>query len=405
MQWISNSFPTFFIVLVIVVDVSIAKSPIILIPGTGGNRLEAKLTGKKWKPAWYCLSSTITFYTLWFDLTAPFPGFTKCWADNIRLEWDLEKMTTSDVQGVETKVPEFGRTESVEYLDSVGVIPYMKSLVEYFVTMGYERNKEIRAAPYDFRYSPDTTPHNYFNELKDLTEETYVLNNNEAVTLITHSYGGLMTLYFLNKVSKSWKKKFIKQWIALAAPFGGSILETLVYASGFVDKKLERVIEPLDVRAGQRSFTSNLVLLPSRFAWSDDYVFAQISNKTFTISNISGFLDQVGFHEGTLMMEQIVNNTELMKMSPGVPISCFYGNKLNSTVNRLIFDKSGFPDHPIGFEYGHGDGSVNLESLVLCEMFADLQKENVTIHELPDVGHLDILENEELFSTIESMVI
>ena len=66
---------------------------LLSVPGTGGNRLEAKLTGKKWKPAWYCLSSTITFYTLWFDLTAPFPGFTKCWVDNIRylLRFSTEK--------------------------------------------------------------------------------------------------------------------------------------------------------------------------------------------------------------------------------------------------------------------------------------------------------------------------
>lgn len=190
-----------------------------------------------------------------------------------------------------------------------------------------------------------------------------------------------------------------------SAPFGGTILETLVFASGFVDKRLERIVEPLEVRGVQRSYTSNLALLPSTLAWNDDYVFAKTKNKTFKISDMHHFLNQVGFTEGADMMNHIVNKTELMlTTAPNVPIYCFYGNKPNSTVRQLIFGDN-FPDQTTELKFGSGDESVNLESLALCEMFTKTQNESVTVEELPNVGHLDILQNENLFAALRSLLL
>ena len=51
--------------------------------------------------------------------------------------------------------PGFGDTNSVENLgQDVIPIPYFKDMVEYFVRRGYERGKNIRAAPYDWRLAP-----------------------------------------------------------------------------------------------------------------------------------------------------------------------------------------------------------------------------------------------------------
>ena len=60
--------------------------------------------------------------------------------------------------GVTTRVPGFGDTASVEYLDPstkwFSVTNYFHSMVEHFVNKGYSRGKDIVAAPYDWRYSP-----------------------------------------------------------------------------------------------------------------------------------------------------------------------------------------------------------------------------------------------------------
>ena len=180
-----------------------------------------------------------------------------------------------------------------------------------------------------------------------------------------------------------------------------------MFASGFVDKRLEKIVSPFEVRGVQRSFTSNLVLLPSTLSWNDNYVIARTrdNKKTFQIGEMKRYLRQVGFPEGAVMMNHIVNNTELAMIVPGVPISCFYGNKPKSTVRELVFSSDEqFQDQKPEILYGSGDESVNLESLALCEKFKSTQKENVTVNELPNVGHLDILENSDLFAALISLL-
>ena len=60
--------------------------PVIIVPGTGGSRLEAKLN----KPSvnhWYC-SATSDWYTLWLSVASLLPPAINCWVDNIMLLWD-----------------------------------------------------------------------------------------------------------------------------------------------------------------------------------------------------------------------------------------------------------------------------------------------------------------------------
>ena len=62
--------------------------------------------------------------------------------------------------GVFIRVPGFGDTSSIEYLDPAlshpgeYFAPFVESLVDKF---GYVRGKSIRAAPYDFRFGPGLT--------------------------------------------------------------------------------------------------------------------------------------------------------------------------------------------------------------------------------------------------------
>ena len=54
-------------------------------------------------------------------------------------------------------MPGFGNTSTVEVLANVpwiSAVKYFNKFVDYFVQLGYERGKSIRAAPYDWRLSP-----------------------------------------------------------------------------------------------------------------------------------------------------------------------------------------------------------------------------------------------------------
>lgn len=66
--------------------------------------------------------------------------------------------TTSNTQGVTIRIPGFGQSEVVEWLDPsitrslAGA--YFKDIANVLVANGYERNKTLRGAPFDFRKAP-----------------------------------------------------------------------------------------------------------------------------------------------------------------------------------------------------------------------------------------------------------
>ena len=75
-----------------------------------------------------------------------------------RLEHNATTGEYGDAPGVTVRIPGFGNTSSVEYLDPAtpffSVTQYFHNMVQHFVDKGYTRGKDIVGAPYDWRYSP-----------------------------------------------------------------------------------------------------------------------------------------------------------------------------------------------------------------------------------------------------------
>lgn len=97
--------------------------PLILVPGNGGNQLEARLTSD-YKPSsllcnrWYpIVKDSKGWFRLWFDPSVLLPPFTKCFADRMMLYYDPDLDDFHNSPGVETRVPHFGSTQSLLYLD------------------------------------------------------------------------------------------------------------------------------------------------------------------------------------------------------------------------------------------------------------------------------------------------
>ena len=73
---------------------------------------------------------------------------------NLRLVYDENTNTVKNAPGVETRIPGFGNTETIEHLDTSNLIPYFKTMVNTLVSWGYKCGVSLRGAPYDFRYAP-----------------------------------------------------------------------------------------------------------------------------------------------------------------------------------------------------------------------------------------------------------
>ena len=98
----------------------------------------------------------------------------QCWSENVALVYHPDTRTTTNVDGVETRIPGFGDTASVEWIDKSmrGFSVYFALIVEKLLPHGYVRGKNIHGAPYDFRKAANEHQ-DYFVKLKALIEETY----------------------------------------------------------------------------------------------------------------------------------------------------------------------------------------------------------------------------------------
>ncbi|KAM5138358.1 phosphatidylcholine-sterol acyltransferase [Mantella aurantiaca] len=372
--------------------------PVVLVPGDLGNQLEAKLN----KPSvvhYMCSKKTDYYFTLWLNLELLLPLVIDCWIDNIRLVYNTTSKTSASPEGVDIRVPGFGQTYPLEFLDpskrSVGI--YFYTLVENMVDWGYTRDADVRGAPYDWRKAPNENTE-YFEALQKLIEtmfETY----NSPVALIAHSMGNLYTLYFLNHQTQNWKDKYIHSFVALGAPWGGVSKTMRVLASG--DNNRIPVISSLRIRDQQRSAVSTSWLLPYRNTWSPDKVFVRTQIANYTLQDYQKFYNDIGYPEGWVMRqetEEIISSLT----PPGVPVHCLYGTEVD-TPDSFQYDT--FPDKDPNVIYGPGDGTVNIESALQCRKWVSRQKQTVSLVELPGNEHIAMLSNLTTISYIKTVLL
>ncbi|XP_006878729.1 PREDICTED: group XV phospholipase A2 [Elephantulus edwardii] len=358
--------------------------PVVLVPGDLGNQLEAKLD----KPAvvhYLCSKKTEDYFTLWLNLEMLLPVIIDCWIDNIRLIYNATSRATQLPVGVDVRVPGFGQTFSLEFLDpsrwSVG--SYFHTIVESLVGWGYTRGKDVRGAPYDWRRAPNENEP-YFLALRKMIEEMYHLYGGPVV-LVAHSMGNMYTLYFLQHQPQAWKDKYIQAFVSLGAPWGGVAKTLRVLASG--DNNRIPMIASLKIREQQRSAVSTTWLLPYSYTWSPEKVFVRTARTNYTLRDYHRFFKDIGFEEGWLMRqdtEGLVNVTR----PPGVPLHCLYGTGV-PTPDSFYYEN--FPDHDPKIYFGDGDGTVNLQSALQCRTWQGRQKQEVLLLELPGSEHIEML--------------
>lgn len=386
--------------------------PLILVPGSGGNQLEARLTGD-YKPSsllcsqWYPARKEKGggWFRLWFDPTVLVAPFTKCFAERMTLYYDGNVNDYRNAPGVETRVPHFGSTRALLYLDPSlkHITTYMAPLVRSLEKIGYVDGETLFGAPYDFRYGlaaeghPSDVGSKFLKDLKGLIESVYTSNGGKPVIVLSHSLGGLFVLHLLNRNPIWWRKKYVKHFVALSAPWGGTVQEMLTFASGY--SLNVPLVDPLLVREEQRSSESNLWLMPSPKFFSRENPLVITPSLSYTAHDISQFLSDIGFkcgvHPYILRILPLIERLE----APDVPITCIIGNGVR-TPETLFYGREGFDKQP-EISYGDGDGTVNMVSLLALQSeWKDEKNQSLKVIKIPGVSHTSILKDEKALDEI-----
>ncbi|XP_058125353.1 phospholipase A2 group XV-like [Anopheles ziemanni] len=376
-------------------------SPVIFVPGDGGSQMDAMLN-KPSKVSILCQKQTTTFFNIWLNKELLLPLVIDCWIDNIRLEYDNVTRTTRNSPGVVTRVPGFGQSETVEWIDpshaSVGA--YFVNIANALVSNGYARDKSIVGAPYDFRKGPNEHKE-FFLSLKYLVEQTYTLNGEIPVSFVVHSMGAPMTLHFLQMQTPDWKAKYIRRVISIAGAWAGSMKALKVYAIG--DDLGAFALSGKVMRAEQITNPSLAFLLPSPLFWKPNEVLARTQSRIYTMDQMEEFFNDLDYRNGWEMRQDTLPYT-LNFTAPGVELHCFYGSKIN-TVESLEYQKSYDLSGTPVLKMGAGDGTVNARSLEACKQWATQQKQPIYTKEFPGADHMSILADVNVIDSVMKVLL
>lgn len=364
--------------------------------------MEAKVNeSSEWSFRW-CPSMTGRYHTIWVKIMSLLPFSVECFLENFRLVYNNKTHKTSNPIGVDIRIPGFGETDSVEWLSHVHIcyLSYYARLVENMVTWGYVRSQSVRGAPYDFRKSPNELD-DYYKDLTTLIECTFADNNNTKVVVISHSLGSLVILYYLNHRSQEWKDKYIRSFITMAAPWGGSVKAMKLIASG--DDVGIITVNALKARALQRSLTSTAFLMPSNQFWNKSEVLIQTAKRNYTVSDYKQFFVDLNFTDGYLIREDTDNLVNPLK-PPNVEVHCLYGYGLDTT-KSYVYKKGRWPDKQPKPIMGDGDRTVNIRSLKGCLPWQHLQKQPFHYKTFQRIEHVEILKRSVVIEHLREILI
>jgi len=381
---------------------SVVEWPIILVPGDGGSQLEAKLNRTE-VPHFICPKKTNDYYSIWINLELLPPFVIDCFVQNMMLKYDNVTHTTSNADGVDIRVPGFGDTDTVSYLDPSkwSLSQYFHNIIDMAVSLGYVKGKNLHGAPFDFRKSPNEFQE-YYENLTTLIEETYYNNGNKKVVIIGHSMGNPVMLYFFHSKPQAWKDKFIRTHISIAAPWGGSVKTVKLFASGYNLDHYRIIVNPTTVRPFQRSMTSSAYLLPSSSFWLPNETLVYTQNRNYTVADYKQFFDDIKYPNGWLMYQDTKPLFGEYK-PPGVEVHCVCGTKMD-TPTALIYGKGSFPDYQPTDVMGDGDGTVNIRSCQGCLRWSGKQKQQIVYKEFEKEEHLDLLSSPDVVAYVKTIL-
>lgn len=373
-------------------------SPVLMVPGYGGSRLEARidnsLIGNQQSD---CLSTD--WSTIWLNVKLLAPWALNCLIRNFRLHFDPSTNTTHNTNGVLIRVKNPESLETIERITDSQILglTYFGKITSHLIdNLEYQREVNIRGAPFDFRKAPNELDA-YFINMGRMIEQMFANNYRQRVTLICHSMGCNNVLYFLHGKSKHWKDQHIRRLISLAAPWGGSMnaLRAVIFGDNL---HLPYLLDPIRLRAVQRSLPGTMYMLPNKRVFGHKelikiHTSPSTTSRRETITadpkDYRRMFQLLNYTTGYKIYEQTMDLLQDLR-APEVELWCIYGMN-TPTLSRMNFLEEFYHSHEEQTQED-GDGTVASISSKYCSKWIDQQQEAVYL--LPiDSDHIGILKD------------
>ncbi|XP_062201197.1 lecithin-cholesterol acyltransferase-like 1 [Phragmites australis] len=371
--------------------------PMVVVPGYATNELDARLT-ELYRPSSPRCKKT-GWFRLYLNNTAlEDPSDVRCFAEQMSTVYDPLSDDYYNARGVETSVPFFGSTQGLRYPDPDRKdFSYMDKFVSRLERIGYHDGKNLFGAPYDFRYAVAPVGHRsrvglaFFRRLKRLVEKASRLNGGRPVTIVAHSFGGPLAYQFLLRRPLSWRKRFVRRFVPVAAPWGGVVTVMLALNSG--NNLALPFVDPLALKAEYRSLESSVWLLPSPKVFPAAQPLVATKSRNYSAHDMADFLGAIGLREAIRPYRTRALPLFSELPSPQVPVACVVGVG-RDTLERMVYPGDDFSVAPT-MVMGDGDGLVNLASLVAVDPAWRRSRAGASAHfkmvKVSNVSHTDLL--------------
>ncbi|KAI4826090.1 hypothetical protein KUCAC02_021740 [Chaenocephalus aceratus] len=272
---------------------------------------------------------------------------------------------SSNSPGVQVRVPGFGQTYPIEFIDYNRLAGYFHTMVQHLVNVGYTRNETVRGAPYDWRLAPNENAE-YLSKLPQ-TGGGDVRGVPEACVPAGTQHG-LPLRPILPQPPASGLERQIHQGLHFPSSSMGGALSKYSEPLSSGENDGIPMISILKIREEQRMKPTNPWILPTK-AWPSDHVFISTPTMNYTNQDYQRLFTDINYEDGWHMWEDTKNLTGDL-YPPGVEVWCMYGVGLPTPVT-YIYDEE-FPNKdPVDFVYADGDDTVDSFSMSLCKQWAE----------------------------------
>jgi hypothetical protein len=328
------------------VDFSVARNPVIIVPGILGSTLNEK--------------------GLLFN--------KEIWPDPATYIADPIDEQLNDLKMDETgsSIKDIFATDIIR---NIGTMNFYGGLIDYLKANGYEENKDLFVFPYDWRLDLDQVVGDDFpceatTTLKCLIDEVKQKTNSNKVDIVAHSMGGLVVKDYVAKFGQDSVDKFIA--IAtphLGAPKAAKILE---YGDN-LDFKIwgVGVLNESKIKEISLQMPSIYQLLPSQEYFNlsgDGYGYYLYNNSGNNLQGELNYNDSLSYllASNNKITSYFVNKNSLLHSAiDDVEINNSYnisGCGIPTIGQIQNLGKKAFLWDKYGLEYVDGDGTVPLKS-------------------------------------------